>query len=56
MTNGDIYEGRFNRGIKSGPGQLRSADGGVLTGTFKRDMINGTGDPTSKFQERQIHL
>lgn len=45
-ANGDVYEGTFVDGVKSGKGVYKFADGGIYTGTYKNDLRHGFGTLT----------
>lgn len=45
-TQGDVYEGQFQKDKKTGLGQFNWANGNVYKGQFKNDMREGEGEMT----------
>mmetsp|Transcript_53088 Transcript_53088/g.153111 ORF Transcript_53088/g.153111 Transcript_53088/m.153111 type:complete len:223 (-) Transcript_53088:202-870(-) len=47
-TNGDEYEGNFEKGVRQGPGIYRYIGGDVFEGTFENNIKSGLGRVTYK--------
>ena len=47
--SGDFYKGQFVDGYQEGEGSLKSADGGLYVGSWRKGKYNGHGTKTFKY-------